>query len=51
MFLAAWAKVGFLARIDDATGYQSERASDALQIKLTLYLADEVRKWEKTLPD
>lgn len=51
MFLAACAKVGFIAMIDEATGYQYERASDALQIKLKLYLAEEMRKWEKTFPD
>ena len=51
MFLAACAKVGLIAMIDEATGYQYERASDALQIKLKLYLAEEMRKWEKTFPD
>jgi hypothetical protein len=51
MFLAACAKVGLLAMIDEATGYQYERTSDALQVKLKLYLAEEMRKWEKTFPD
>jgi hypothetical protein len=51
MFLAACAKVGFIAMIDEATGYQYERASDALQIKLKLFLAEEMRKWDKTFPD
>jgi hypothetical protein len=51
MFLAACAKVGLIAMIDEATGYQYERAGDALQIKLRLFLAEEMRKWEKTFPD
>ena len=51
MFLAACAKVGLIAMIDEATGYQYARASDALQIKLKLFLAEEMRKWEKTFPD
>jgi len=51
MFLAACAKVGLIAMIDEATGYQYERAGDALQIKLKLFLAEEMRKWEKTFPD
>jgi hypothetical protein len=51
MFLAACAKVGLDALIDEATGYQYERPTDALQIKLKLYLAEEMRKWEKTFPD
>jgi hypothetical protein len=34
MFLSACAKVGLEALIDEATGYQYERAEDALQVKL-----------------
>jgi DNA-binding transcriptional regulator YdaS (Cro superfamily) len=51
MFLAASAKVGLIALIDEATGYQYERAEDALRIKLKVFLEDEMRKWEKTFPD
>jgi hypothetical protein len=51
MFLAACAKVGLDSLIDEATGHQYERAHDALEIKLRAYLAEEMRKWEKTFPD
>lgn len=51
MFLAASAKVGLIALIDEATGYQYERAEDALRVKLKIFLEDEMRKWEKTFPD
>lgn len=51
MFLAACAKVGLDALIDEATGYQYDRPKDALELKLRLYLAEEMRKWEKTFPD
>ena len=51
MFLAAVAKVGLDALIDEATGFQEVREKDALEIKLRAYLADEMRKWEKTFPD
>lgn len=51
MFVSACAKVGLVALIDEATGYQYERAEDALAIKLKAYLSDEMRKWEKTFPD
>ena len=51
MFLSACAKTGFIALIDEVTGYQYERAQDALQIKLNLYLEQEMREWEKTFPD
>jgi hypothetical protein len=51
MFLAACAKVGLVALIDEVTGYQYERAADALRVKLKAYLAEEMRDWEKTFPD
>lgn len=51
MFLAACAKVGIDALIDEATGYQYARAQDALEVRLKAYLADEMRPWEKTFPD
>lgn len=51
MFLSACAKVGLDALIDEATGYQEERAENALQVKLSLFLEEEMRKWEKTFPD
>ncbi len=51
MLLAACAKVGLDALIDEATGAQYDRAQDALQVKLKAYLEDEMRKWEKTFPD
>lgn len=51
MVLAACAKVGLIALIDEATGYQYERQQDALQVKLRLYLEEEMRQWEKTFPD
>lgn len=51
MFVAACAKVGLDAMIDEATGYQYERAEDALAVKLRAYLEEEMRPWEKTFPD
>src|SRR5438445_384478 len=51
MFLAACSKVGLVALIDEATGYQYARAEDALQVKLRAFLAEEMRKWEPTFPD
>ncbi len=51
MFVTACAKVGLEALIDEATGAQYDRAEFALQVKLRAYLAEELRKWEKTFPD
>lgn len=44
-------KLGITALIDEATGYQYERAADALQVKIQAYIAEELRAWEKTFPD
>ncbi|HEV8415677.1 MAG TPA: P63C domain-containing protein [Bryobacteraceae bacterium] len=51
IFMSACAKVGLIALIDEATGYQYDRPVDALQFKLKLFLLEEMRKWEKTFPD
>jgi hypothetical protein len=51
MFLAACAKVGLLALIDEATGYQYVRSEEALQLKLRLFLEDEMHKWDRTFPE
>jgi hypothetical protein len=50
-FLGACANVGLVALIDEATGYQYDRAEDALRVKLKAYISEEMRKWEKTFPD
>lgn len=44
-------RTGLDALIDEATGYQYERDEDALQVKLRLFIAEELRAWEKTFPD
>jgi len=51
MILAACAKIGLDALIDEATGFQYDREHDALQVKLKAYLEEEMRAWEKTFPD
>ena len=51
MLMAAFAKNGIEAAIDEATGYQYERAEDALRMRLRLFLEEEMRPWEKTFPD
>ncbi len=51
ILLSSCAKIGLIALIDEATGYQFVREGDALQIKLKAFIADELRAWEKTFPD
>jgi hypothetical protein len=48
---AGLTRTGLDALVDEATGYQYERAEDALQVKLRAFIADELRDWEKTFPD
>lgn len=48
---AGLTRTGLDALIDEATGYQYERAEDALQVKLRAFIAEELREWEKTFPD
>lgn len=50
-FVMACSKVGLIALIDEVTGFQYERAEDALTWKLKLFLEEEMRDWEKTFPD
>lgn len=45
------AKVGIIALVDEATGYQEVRDRLALQKILDKYLRDDLAKWAKTFPD
>jgi hypothetical protein len=45
------ARIGIIALVDEATGYQDSRARDALARILEKFIADELRKWVKTFPD
>lgn len=51
ILLTAFAKIGIVALVDEATGYQKNRKSDALRLLLEAYLADEIKKWVKEFPD
>lgn len=50
LILAAVAKVGIIALIDEATGFQEVRSKDALQSILDKYLQTNARKWARTFP-
>ena len=45
VIVRACAKVGIIALIDEATGYQKVRARNALQVKLQAFIADELQEW------
>jgi hypothetical protein len=44
------AHVGIIALVDEATGYQDERARDALARILEAFIAKELRPWVRTFP-
>lgn len=49
--LRAFAKVGIIALVDEATGYQYARARDELQRLLDAFVVEEMRPWAKLFPD
>lgn len=51
ILLTSFAKVGIIALIDEATGFQYDRKHDALRILLEQYIAEGLQKWVKKFPD
>jgi hypothetical protein len=51
VLMEAFAKVGIIALIDEATGYQLDRKHDALRLLLNKYIAEGLQKWIHTFPD
>ena len=51
ILVRVFARVGILALVDEATGYQRDRASDALARILEKFIATELQPWVKTFPD
>lgn len=49
--IRGFAKVGIIALVDEATGYQEMRAKNALADILENFLSDYRQKWVKTFPD
>jgi hypothetical protein len=50
ILLNGLATVGIIALVDEATGYQADRARDALAKVLEAFIAKEIRRWVKTFP-
>ena len=48
--MRACAKVGIIALIDEATGFQQVRKRRALQIKLQAFIAEEMQDWARMFP-
>ena len=51
IILRSCAKVGIIALIDEATGYQEVRKRNALQLKMQAFISDEIQEWAKLFPD
>lgn len=51
LLMRALAHVGIIALVDEATGYQRDRAADALARILERFIAKELRPWVRTFPD
>lgn len=51
MITRACAKVGIIALIDEATGFQKYRAGRELQFKLQAFIADDMQEWALMFPE
>lgn len=51
ILMAGLQKVGIIALVDEATGYQYFRAREDLETILNAFIAKELMKWVKTFPD
>jgi P63C domain len=51
ILIRAFARVGIIALVDEATGYQYDREREELQKILKAYISPELLKWERKFPD
>lgn len=51
ILMRGFARVGLIALVDEATGYQAAREKDALAKILEAFVAKELRPWMKTFPN
>jgi hypothetical protein len=51
ILVRGFARVGIIALVDEATGFQRDRAKDALTRILEAFIAKELRPWLRTFPD
>ena len=50
VLVRGFARVGIIALVDEATGYQAERATNALATILEAFIAKELQPWIQTFP-
>jgi len=51
ILIRAFAKIGIVALVDEATGYQADRPNDALEKYLEMLIGKELATWSKKFPD
>lgn len=51
IIIRSCAKLGIIALIDEATGYQQHRAKNALQLKLQAFISEEIQEWARMFPE
>jgi hypothetical protein len=51
IIVRACAKVGIIALIDEATGFQEVRERNALQLKLQAFIAEDMQEWARMFPE
>lgn len=51
IIIRASAKVGIIALIDEATGFQQIRAKNALRLKFQAFIAEELQDWARMFPE
>jgi hypothetical protein len=51
ILVRGFARVGIIALVDEATGYQEVRKRDALEKYLSKYISKELVRWSKMFPD
>lgn len=51
ILVRGFARVGIIALVDEATGYQYDREKEALQIVFQAFISKELLKWQKKFPD
>lgn len=51
ILVRAFAKVGIISLVDEATGYQNDREHLELQKILSAYISEEILKWQLTFTD
>lgn len=50
IIVRACAKIGIIALVDEATGYQKVRAQNALRLKLQAFISEELQEWARKFP-